>query len=80
MLSISDRLKMKKLKKMRKEKKWSDPYKIDSISDEDFNLNINKFKKMSVLRIVVGIMLLIVVLIIFWVLWDFIFYSSGMCI
>lgn len=77
MKGIKEIKESRRLKKERRRLRWSDPYKVSNMSDEDLFLQKKKILKGSILRICFGFLILagIVVFLIFF--WNDIFYSPG---
>ena len=74
---INKLIEKRRLKKELKEKKLSDIYKIDSMSDEEFFHNKKKLLFLSIRRIILGVLIIIGSIIALICLWKTIFWTPN---
>lgn len=73
---IKKKLEKRRKKKEKREAKWSDVYGVDKMPYEEFLANRKKLVMYSIRRIILGVLLLCVVVVLFILLWEDIFWSG----
>lgn len=66
-------IKNRKLKRQKKELKWSDLYEIDNMSLQELSKNKKRYIRNSIVRIISGCLILVTSLLILVIFWNDIF-------